>query len=351
LPKETGCADLGGIAILVRQSRRLKKSNPPKGNFLEKAIMSRRMSVKILLSICFFMSKLSSAEAVKPDRFSGRSEMNGWALKDFGDFWKDWKLVTVRYREDTKELRFTYANPIAAEALAKKQKKYPDGAIFAKIGFVTENDPAFVSSVVPSGAKRYQFMVRNEKKFSSTDGWGYVLLNGEGLTFNGDPKSNSQACAACHHIVSDRGSVFSRPANFSAFVEKQKVAPLRNAQPIEKSLLHFSTVPRQEIEKRVRRMIPQKFTSFRLLKGPIQEHAFEGTVNEIGPMLAQESVKAKIPVAMIGQDAKMFAFAYVDKEDHSCTKAEEVKVVVGRSIVSNKSDSNEDVVRISSLCL
>ena len=98
--------------------------------------------------------------------------MSGYTFNDYRDFQKNWKLVTVRYRKDTDEMRFTYANDLAYSTLMSGKTDYPDGAVFAKIGFKTEPDPAFSSSAVPSGIRRYQFMVRDSKKHTSTNGWG-----------------------------------------------------------------------------------------------------------------------------------------------------------------------------------
>src|SRR4051812_40536000 len=103
--------------------------------------------------------------------FAMQPTMSGVRLQDFRDFEKKWHLVTVRYRKDTAELRFTYANDIAWEALNRHSLDYPEGAVFGKIGVATQSDLSFASSSVPSGARRYQFMVRNKEKYQDTNGW------------------------------------------------------------------------------------------------------------------------------------------------------------------------------------
>ena len=117
------------------------------------------------------VNAMSVADVPDQDR------MNGFALQDYADFQKKWPLVTVRFRKDTGELRFTYANDIAYKALKKGATEYPDGAVFAKIGIMTEEDPAFTSSAVPSGARRFQLMVHDAKKFPETHGWGFALFD------------------------------------------------------------------------------------------------------------------------------------------------------------------------------
>ena len=76
------------------------------------------------MNICLsliFLSVLAQA---------GESKMNGLQLKDYPDFETKWHLVTVRYRKDTGEQRFTYANDIAWTAMnagpdGEKIKNYP----------------------------------------------------------------------------------------------------------------------------------------------------------------------------------------------------------------------------------
>lgn len=275
--------------------------------------------------------------------------MNGISLKDFPEFNSRFRLVTVRYREDSKEMRFTYANDIAAKALELGAKEYPDGAVFAKIGFVSERDPSFVSSVVPSGAKRYQFMVRGKKKFAETDGWGYALFNGNGQTFNGEPKANSLACASCHRLVPERNYVFSQFASFTPFVEKARVSGPVAPQEIKK--LKFETRKRGQLSLRLARLLPSHTQQVRWLTGDLQKNIFDGTVGEIGPFLARESASAKIPAVLASDDGRIFAFAYAENQDKSCGE-KKIKTVVGRSIGSNKNEdaTEETVVKLVSYC-
>ena len=55
------------------------------------------------------------------ETFEGRTQMNEIKFQSYKGFEKKWKLVTVRFREDTKEMRFTYANDIAWKTLKQKR--------------------------------------------------------------------------------------------------------------------------------------------------------------------------------------------------------------------------------------
>lgn len=282
------------------------------------------------------------------DEYSGQGTMNGFALKDFENFQIKWPMITVRFREDTKEMRFVYANEVALQALKDKKTDYPDGAVFGKIGFISEPDPAFVSSIVPSGAKRYQFMVRDKKKFASTGGWGYVLFNAEGKTFTGNPDQNSLACMACHNLVPNRGYIFSEPASFSTFTEEVKKLA-KNQVAHSNQSFEFKSTSRSQLNEKILYFIPSKFKKIRMLQGALQKNMFEGTANEVGPLLSQESIKSNLATVLINDDRDIFAFAYPQETSNECA-LDEKRVVFGRSVASASKSSNEAVVRVVSHC-
>ena len=184
--------------------------------------MAQRQFLLAFLGICAltcaaFVLKANAEEAKKipaPPPVASSDTMNGYALKDYDGFWKDpanWHFVTVRFRKDTGEMRLTYANDIAWKALLAGGRQYPDGAVFGKIGLLTRDDPSFTSSAVPVGARRYQLMVRDAKKWQETNGWGYALFDGAGKAVAEDQDIASMACYACHALVPERGDVFSEP--------------------------------------------------------------------------------------------------------------------------------------------
>ena len=53
-------------------------------------------------------------------------------------------------------------------------------------------------------------MLKDKKKYKSTEGWGYALFDSEGRLFKEDVHIKTQACAACHRMVPERDYVFSR---------------------------------------------------------------------------------------------------------------------------------------------
>jgi hypothetical protein len=254
--------------------------------------------MKLLISILFIpLASFTQTQILKPE-----VQMNGISLTQFGDYSNEWKLITVRYRKDTQEMRFTYANPLAYKSMNEGLEIYPDGSVFAKIGYKTGIDPAFNSSVVPSGARRFQFMVRNTDKYKETDGWGYALFNSEGELYDGDLNVQSFACAACHKLVPERNFVFSEKIEFSPFMKT-----IAKTYSLEKNKSHISFVELKPTNKQlIKKLTSLKIKSLFIIDGEIRTHFFSGTLDEVTPLLINE---------LMSKDKKNFAHGFVSKDE------------------------------------
>jgi len=250
-----------------------------------------------------------------PEVHAGKPVMNGYSLDQFPDFIKKWHFVTVRYRKDTGEMRLTYANDKAWEALLAGGKEYPDGAVFAKIGILTQEDPDFISSVVPSGAKRYQLMVMDRKKHKATDGWGYALFDVSGKTFEQDPKEQIAACHACHKLVPDRGYVFSQPMRLEVGLSAAagSAAP---GLPLER--VRFITRPVKNLPPKLREKIPPLFKEARVIEGELTRHMFQGTIDEIRPTLTREALSAHLPALLVNDKGTRFSMVIAKRKGPAC---------------------------------
>lgn len=224
------------------------------------------------------MATLSKSNATSPPvSYAGAEIMNGYSLKDFKGFESKWKMVTVRFRKDTQELRWVYANDLAYKTLVSGKTDYPDGAVFAKIGVLTYDDPQFPSSAVPMGTRRYQLMVRNSKKHADTGGWGYALFDLNGKTFNEDPKKAAMACYACHRVVENRGQVFSQPFRLAAEA-KTGMAFLSNAKGYRK--LTFVWLEVEKLPTAIRDLLPPGTKRVRNLDDALLvQNLFQGTLD------------------------------------------------------------------------
>ena len=318
-------------------------------SWVERTVSSLSLFLLPLLLplLLMLLPHLTSAEntlpPVKLDPFADLEKMNGIRLSDFSNFFTKWKLVTVRYREDTHEQRFTFANAQAQKVLGSGQTDFPDGAVFAKISYFTHSDPLFPSSVAPFEKKRIQFMVHDARRYAATQGWGYALFNGEGRTLNGEPKQVAQACAACHQIAQSRGYVFSQPMGSTPSSEA-KLPPIQSF-----SGLKFESVPRSSLPEPMERNIVTHNKHIYVLKGAIQESSFEGTANEILPTLIEKAKATKIPAALISSDGRLFSAAYIDESPLACDKSR-IKVKTVRTLFDS-ADPHNTILKLSQSCL
>src|SRR5687768_5898949 len=88
--------------------------------------------------------------------------MNGIDPKPYDKFWLKWPLVTVRFRSDNGEQRYIYANQKAYRAMKEGLTEFPDGSVFGKVAFATEDDPQFPNSMDSTTFTRIQLMVKNK---------------------------------------------------------------------------------------------------------------------------------------------------------------------------------------------
>lgn len=254
--------------------------------------------MKFTCWICTLVAALALAHSLSAE------QMNDIDFSKYQGFEKKWKLVTVRYRTDTREMRVTYANDIAAKALKANSKDYPDGAVFAKIGLATQDDPAFTSSRVPSGAQRFQFMVRDKKKYATTGGWGYALFGMPGIVFKETPiVQQSMACYACHQIVHDRGDVFSQFANLSSFPSG---GPSKISAEL-KARLEYENIATDQLPEYIRERFDPSLKTVRAIKGLLTKSVFQGTIDEIRPSLLDEARRTGEVIVFAPTDKTQFA--------------------------------------------
>ncbi len=265
--------------------------------------------MRIILSFfCAFLS-LSSFGS---DNHAGKDSMNGISYKEHKDFPEKWPLVTIRFRKDTGEMRLTYGNELAMKTLQSGAINYPDGAVFAKTGVHTGVDEQFTSSVVPKGIRRYQLMVKDKKKYASTGGWGYALFDPDGKTFPEEPVAAQNACYACHALVENRGDVFSQPFSF---IEKTKMPQIK--QIAQTSAIKFEWKQVKKLPKNVASILPNEHKKLRwLAHKKLRENVFQGTLDELKPILESESRVSSAPVLFMSADEKRFVLVVPGQDDN-----------------------------------
>lgn len=233
--------------------------------------------------------------------------MNGIDFDKVKGFEKNWKLVTVRYRNDNRELRFVYANKLAWQTMKKGKINYPDGATFAKVAYLSQPDPSFESSLGPSETRRFQFMVKNSKKYKEHRGWGYALFNNQG-EINPEPVADQvNACSSCHDIVPERGYVFTWPLNQSPSTQK-----------MYKFEMAHKEVVKTDLPDNIASIIPAIYSKALNVETSLNKHVFQGTLDELKPSLARLAVAKKSPVVFMSEDKKKFTIIYPEDLKLEC---------------------------------
>ena len=128
--------------------------------------------------------------------------------------YRDWPLISVAHEEgNLNDIRAVLGNDLAIKSYKEGKLPFPDGAIIARLAWSyvpsEENNKVFgrTQSFVAGPPTNVQFMIKDEKKYASSGGWGFTQLN------DGKPADVSvQDCFSCHVPAKDRDFVFTRYA-------------------------------------------------------------------------------------------------------------------------------------------
>jgi len=127
---------------------------------------------------------------------------------------KNWRVISSSFRTDNNTQRVILGNAIAINASQSgKTNPWPNGTILAKLVWKNTEHPQWKAAIVPGEFVHSEIMVRDTKKYKTTQGWGYARWKGEQQTPYGLDESFSQECASCHSHAKDSNYVFTIPAS------------------------------------------------------------------------------------------------------------------------------------------
>ena len=132
---------------------------------------------------------------------------NGIAI--FPDY-MTWKVVAPSFREDKGHIRIITCNEIAFAALHEGTKPLPDGSVLAKVAWKAEKHPSFPVATVPGAFVQVEFMVKDQKKYKDTGGWGFARFVGSELKPYGKDAGFVSECYGCHLPVADNDFLFTK---------------------------------------------------------------------------------------------------------------------------------------------
>jgi hypothetical protein len=132
--------------------------------------------------------------------------------------YRDWRFISVAHEAgELNDIRTILGNDKAIDAYRAGKLPFPEGTIIARIAWrhvpSEENNKVFgrEQSFVPGEQPSWylQFMVKDEKKYAATGGWGYAQFDKDGKP---GPESDMKKCFPCHQAIKERDFVFTRYA-------------------------------------------------------------------------------------------------------------------------------------------
>lgn len=142
--------------------------------------------------------------------FSLAAVKAGWNGVAFDPSFETWKPLSYTDRGDNNTFRFILGNDVAVKAAESGNiSPWPDGTRFAKIAWQQEmgND----GIVRPGKFVQVELMIKNSKKYASTDGWGWGRWRGTDLIPYGKDAHFVTECTSCHQPVKGNDYVYTLP--------------------------------------------------------------------------------------------------------------------------------------------
>ena len=138
-----------------------------------------------------------------------RATLNGLAfLPDY----KNWKAISSTDRFDNQTMRVILGNEVAIQAIAANRiNPWPDGTAFAKVAWFQQPDG---QGLVRTGAfQQVELMIKDNKRYAATKGWGWGRWRGAELTPYGTTPAFADECISCHTPVRGNDYVYTIPIN------------------------------------------------------------------------------------------------------------------------------------------
>jgi hypothetical protein len=125
--------------------------------------------------------------------------------------YKNWKIISVTDKFDGGSMRIVYGNDIMVKAIKDRQLPFPDGARIVKVVWGKQVEDAD-GNVLPGNFQNAQFMIKDSKKYSGTEGWGFAKFDGLALKPAGKTILFEQTCSNCHRLLAPENDfVFNIP--------------------------------------------------------------------------------------------------------------------------------------------
>jgi len=124
--------------------------------------------------------------------------------------YKNWQVVTTSDRFDNNTMRVVFGNDIAIKAIRENHiSPWPNGTIFAKVAWDKLTDKE--GNVKTGAFKQVEYMIKEDKKYAATAGWGFARFKTPKMLPYGKTKMFATECVSCHRPMSKNDFVFTLP--------------------------------------------------------------------------------------------------------------------------------------------
>ena len=177
----------------------------------------KRTAFPAIVIVAVLLAVLGSLALAQQDKYTVRVP-GGLAFSEFRGY-EAWQVVSVS--QDGGLFAAILANPAMIDAYSAgipgNGRPFPDGAKMAKIHWNPKSMETFPAAMVPGTLHDVDFMVKDNKRFADSGGWGWAVFEYDvasdtfrpGTLASKPPQGNDAKCGfTCHTIVKTRDYVF-----------------------------------------------------------------------------------------------------------------------------------------------
>ena len=124
--------------------------------------------------------------------------------------YKNWQAISTTERFDNGTLRVVFGNDVAVKAIREKHiNPWPNGTAFAKVAWDQLADAE--GNVRPGAFKQVEYMLKDDRKYAATKGWGWARFKTPQLVPYGKDALFTTECIRCHQPQQHNDFVFTQP--------------------------------------------------------------------------------------------------------------------------------------------
>jgi hypothetical protein len=177
------------------------------------------MTKNALIGISISIVVLVSAVSISAQDKYTLAIPNGLAFSEFKGY-ENWSAVSASVNGD--KIAVILGNPVLIDAFRRgvpdNGQPFPDGAKMAKIHWIVKTQATYPGQpTVPGAQHDVDFMVKDNKRFAATGGWGWGAFEYDAASntyraatvSDNPPQERDAKCGfACHTAVKSRDYVF-----------------------------------------------------------------------------------------------------------------------------------------------